>query len=260
MGSQPDFIRLFYMLKENKGSDSLIMVIGMLSYLISFCMLTYITNKVILARDWGHNKTVDDNYIKLNVGFFSDFPNYIINFIIIYIFYFLMQLGLDAFSGSELFFDKEEIYSDPTSYYTNYIIMTIPTILVSPLLHYFCFTALFVSLRDNISSTDGLKKVMRISKDKLKKIWIAGILIILICYISLSILLFTMRFLHYALPAGSVYAIIGFASHVMYYCVYVFVGFASVIILGSIEDENEGYYIKSKIDKIEDDAVIPPSV
>jgi hypothetical protein len=251
-GGAPDLLRTILSVKNADKRDAVFMVLGLLTYLGSICTLTYVINKNILYNN-SNQKNADTLPFGSDKNLFSDFGNYIVSFIIIYLIYYGLSFGLDYLGKSDLIFERDEQEFDMVNYYFESFVMAIPKILIYPMVFYFCFNSLYVSLRDNTGASDALKKVFDTSKNKMKKIWISGVMILIICYIGLSIINFPLRYLYFIFPANLMVAMIGIGiTKLISFTLYLFISCACVFTLGSVEDENEGFYIQDKIKTLDD--------
>lgn len=178
LDSFPRIENIVFLKNRVSKPQYLMVVVNSLVYVASFCMLSWVVNRALLLRDENRSEHARILQGALRKNFGTGLKNYLGNFLILYLVYWL----IDYFDG---FLLKTLVFSDEGSlsvYPLNDIANTImkwliPALLFSPLFYY-GFSTLFVSAREDIGASDAFKKVMDISSVHTKKIWIQSLFLL----------------------------------------------------------------------------------
>jgi hypothetical protein len=234
-------------------NNFLFLVLSAIVYLGGYCTFTFAVNRLMFLRDARLNNSYF--FKEIQPTFWEGFKTYIFNFVLVYIIYFSVNLGLTIFSRSNFLLDASVMDPDPTNYVLELLILNVPSLLILPLLFYFCLSALFVSHRNNVGTSEALKKVFVTTQANFRKIWGCSILVILISYIGTLVVNMSLNYIAYFLfsyfsDAASFFMLSSLVQKVFALFFFLFIQIAIVILYGSVEDEVEGHYIRKKIDTV----------
>lgn len=251
---EPALARIIY--TEGLSKKTLILLIlSYILYLGGFCTLTLMVNKLIRKRDVMRDENSETIFSAIKKEIPEDLKTYVLNFLIMYGLYYTISFVLGYFSHPYLFIDSNDSDPDPFSYSLELLIMYLPTVIILPVFLYLGFSALFVSCRDNIGSTEALKDVYKRSRNKLKKIWLCSVLIVFIAVVGEAIIAASFRYLSYFIISfisynSSLFIYIKILEKLFSLGILVFIQVGAILLYGSVEDELEGHYIQKKIDEL----------
>lgn len=170
-------------LKDSVSKPGLVIVLfSSLVLAASFCTLTLVVNRVLLLRQEQQEETHRKLFSDLRTDFMEQLKAYALNFIIIFLLYEVAFVGLNYVERSSFFMDYTDINGGPFHSTLNWLIVHSASLIVMPLLMYFAFSSLFVSIRDSMGSSDAVKKIYLLSKDKLIRVWLYSLVFLLIGY------------------------------------------------------------------------------
>lgn len=179
---------LYYLKGYISNNDYVFLLFNTLVFVAGLCIMTMVTNVLIHLTDKAEGQTREHLVADLKKELANHFKTYALNFLIIFIFYYVLKL-CTGFLGSFYPFNSEDgLDLEPFNDQMNIVFQIVVTLLIMPLVFYFGFSALYVSLKENIGASDALQKVHEVSIPHLKRIWGFSIVLYLIGLIAVAIL------------------------------------------------------------------------
>lgn len=232
------FENLFYL--ENGGSKLrlIIIVLSSIACVVSFCALTLVINVFLLLRQQHPDEPASRIFTELKVSFPVQLKNYALNFLIIYLIYQLLSFGLNYLERVSFFSDYGDLDFSPFNSELNWLVSHLATLVLTPLLAYFCFSSLFLSLRDNIGSSDALKNIYELSKNKLPKLWLYSLSFVFIAFFGEWALHFRSGLYMDLLPYNfHVFFAVITLKKLISFLLLVVLQVGSILLFGSVEED-----------------------
>jgi hypothetical protein len=161
-------------------TEFIFLIVGLITYVGSFYTASFIINRYMLFKDERSNETGKTFLVELKKNFFSQIKGYFFNFLIIYILYYILNFSMLYVDKLFLFNEYGDFGLDSFNSILNWPLQHITLIILLPLLMYFSFAALFVSVKENIGSSDALVKIYTLSKNNLLNIWLYSAALLLL--------------------------------------------------------------------------------
>jgi len=239
-------------------------IVGKNSFmLLIFCFILFITGictyllsiykNVVLNTADAKDKEVTFETIKQDFG--EDLNSFVINFLIIYLIYFVTKLGVDYINiWSRSSFASESFMVGVIAYYAQDFIIDLPGILVLSVCFYFCISTLFVCYRDKIGAADAMGKVWSLAQKIPQKTWLNCTLLFIVAYLLhfffRIIINFTEFNFFYPYSTPLIRIISDLLKLALDCFIFAFFQIASILLFGSNEEEAEGRSIKTKIETV----------
>lgn len=250
---EPSIEKIYFLKDSTTKNQFVFMLISMVFFVAGLCMTTLVIIKTLLTRSVeNEGQVVQTPTITISL-LIEQLKTFVVNFIIVYVLY---TAAFYLIRESEKYnFLADDGYSpDILTYIVNVFIALLPMIIFFPPVIFIASCTLFVSVRDNLGATEAMNSVLKISREKLGKMYGGSFII---CLVTVLIqLLFQFLFQYFGMVIGFfglssssfIYAIV--LNKVILLALLIFAQVASVLLYGSIEDELEGYYMKSKIEQV----------
>ena len=230
------------------------LVAAIVLYYLGVLIFSLIVNKHLLS---GANSENSEPFsfasLKRDLG--EDLKNNVIPFIVVFAIYLIIVEIYAYFFGAGQF-TANAYDNNPTavlSYVLEIIVGYLPYLLIMSITLFFCICTLFVCYRDKADVSDAMKTVWHLITNRHWKAWLGSILILFIVFLCYTI--FHTAF--YMVEAGfwsmldfspKIFFISGLLQSVVDCFLVLYFLIAILFLFGSMEDEVEGYYIKTKID------------
>ncbi len=196
--------------------------------------------------------SASENPSALGTPLLADASRSIINFLIVFVLYSLADKLL--LYGTEILAAEVDYFADASSLAGNLIVYS-PVLVFRPFLLYFSLVTLFVAYRERTGVDEALKKVYGYSAVNLRKVWLAGLVYLLIAYTVLFLLqvfvymVYETLYAQFSISHNMLFA--GSVFRFVFFCLLLtLMQIGLVFVFGAIEDEKEDIYIKRKLDEI----------
>ncbi|MDZ4665237.1 MAG: hypothetical protein SGJ15_10200 [Bacteroidota bacterium] len=239
-------------LKKSLSPRSYLIVIALfLFYIIGLSLYNYFINNCLLK---GERKAKNEE--SLSEGSFIDiFKMYLLNFTILFaIYYFVSNVSEYLYFQFMSDFEPGAV-SGVIGYIWLLLLNKLPWLIIMPPVFFFCFSASYISHRDNIGSSDALTKIWSLVKAKSQKLWLNSIKV---SGIYFGLILVLKIFIWYAGGIGSLfdhltitfYNILTTFELIFTLTAMMHLHVSMVLLYGSFEDEEHGHFIKRKVDAL----------
>lgn len=214
-----------------------------------------VINKFMVLSDRSASATITTDLIKQ--GFLESLKKWLPNFCFFFVAYYFLWHGIRLlFEFKTYYHNGLQVYTeDPVTYYSELSIPYLPIIAISPFACYLVFSSLYVSFRDGADTTAALKTVWETGRKHLKKIFLGAcaiLLAVMVAYYLLNRLFILMYYFMFStsLPEHF-YVLVNIIRIGFGFSIITFMQIAFILLLGSMEDDQESHYIRQQLDKIE---------
>jgi len=182
------FENLVHVKKSTSKIGLIVLVFSCFTYAASFCTLTLVVNLLFLRKKTEEQKPARGLPQEFKTDFSLHLKKYVFNFLIIYFIYEGLAFGLTYLESISFLTEYEDFGIPGIDLLFQWLIKHGAGLILMPLLVFFSFASLFVSVRYNRGSSDALKEVFNLCKERLPRIWIGSIVFLLIAYLGQMIL------------------------------------------------------------------------
>lgn len=223
-------------------------------FVLGLGVYNFILNKFMgLANQLPTTKASADT---IRQDFKAAFKEWLPNFVIIFILYDILWQIMHVLSGLQRDYNTSlDPDSDAISYYSQLALPYLPVLAVLPFLLFLLFAGLYLCYRDK-SDTSAAATVLRdMTRKYYKKIFLSGAAILLVSFLAYYFLQ-KLVFLFYSIFSFlsmnmSFYMIFDLMKMAFSFAIIGFMQIAFILLLGSMEDDQESHYIRQQVDQIQ---------
>ncbi|MBL7934130.1 MAG: hypothetical protein JNL60_19655 [Bacteroidia bacterium] len=179
--ASPRVENIFYLKNHVSKHVYLLVVLNSLLLVLSLLMLTWVVNRTVLLRNEHKSEPGRILYSVFKKSFGAGLNTYILNFLILYLVYTAINY-LNSYLGKMIALEDTQTLSVYARNETNWISAYLLPLIFFPPLFYFGFSALYVSVRDEIGISDALKKIYELTSGKMGTIYLQSVVILLIAF------------------------------------------------------------------------------
>lgn len=240
LGAYPSLDNLYYFRDNVSQAGYTFMIVCVVAYTGSFCMLTLLINKLLLLREERTEASADQLFAALKTALPMQLGNYTFNFLIVYLLYYFLDYFLDHSYLQNFIGEEKSIGLTPFDGELDWLLVYLPQLIIMPLVLYFGFSSLFMSVRDSIGSSDAFKNIYALSKNRLKTIWLYSFALLLLILIGRWALDYRSEFLFNLLPVNyNLLTVVFTFKKLLSFSLLAFVQVGIVLLFGSVEAESE---------------------
>ena len=234
----------------------ILLVLAFIISIASGCIFNLVLNKqLVLGEAAEDNEAPAARNIKEN--FLPDLRDFSISFLIVFTLYFIMNEIL-VFLMEWLRQEAFEILLPDTglaSFLTNFFVAIIPAFILLAIGLFLGFATLYICYRDKVGANEGFKKAWQLTQQNKRKTWTTVLLTLTISYIAYGIVRSAHYAINFSLGFGDImnaplFFIIDLLQTIAACFIIIYFQVAVVFLLGSLEDEAEGHFIRKKIETV----------
>lgn len=229
-------------------------LIAYLVYILGIGLLNLGVNKILLRAPREENEE-NDFLSDFKEELPEDLKNFALSFVIVYTLY---MAASEAINYLPLDANASGYALDIQSYFGSLLgslLLYSPVIIVLSACFYFSFTTLFFCFRDKLGVTEALAKVWHYTSLNPVKAMTTSFVLLLACFLINNIFLLFMHQIEYWMYLQGIsprFLFITYCTKTIVLCALaIYFNISTVFLIGSLEDEADGLYIKSKIENID---------
>lgn len=182
--ASPRIENVFYLKNHVSKPVYIFVVFNSLLLGTSLLMLTWVVNRIVLLRNENKSEPGRILHSVFKKSFRTGLNAYILNFLILYLVYTAVSY-LNTYLGKVIVFGDNQVFDVyPLNVEMNWISAYLLPAILFPPLFYFGFSALYMSVRDEIGVSEALKKVYELSSGKMRTILLQSIVVLAIAFLA----------------------------------------------------------------------------